>query len=153
MISSAMLAASRALIPPVVSQVPIVGRRGADGRPTFRLAYDAGSRLVRGEAHGGWSLEDAEAYAAGLKAFLEASRAVAGKGLILVDRRLVERPSPEVAEYLCQANLSMFEAEDKLALVVRSSMAKAELRHRLPHSGTKAFLSLSAAETWLQAHM
>lgn len=107
--------------------------------------------LIRGEARGCWSLAETGRYIADLNDLIVASRTAIGKVRVLLDRRAVSVQTPEVAARLADANRAIFRGDDRIALVVDSSLMKASLRQRMPHAGTKAFLSIDAAETWLRA--
>lgn len=115
----------------------------------YRLVLDQPAGLVRGEARGAWSVEQTLAYCAELEAVVAMARETCGRVRILLDRRHVSVQSIEVCAILAEANRTIFTGDDKIALVVSTSVAKVSLRQRMPHAGTKAFLSMSAAETWL----
>jgi hypothetical protein len=126
-------------------------RRGGEAIDIVTIAFDPVAGLIRAHAGGDWSEEEVRRYIDALTGFVDAARAGLGKARVLLDRRDVVTQSPAVAAALAKANGAIFQSEDKIALVVSSSLAKSVLRQRMPHPGTKAFLSIDAAETWLQA--
>jgi hypothetical protein len=126
-------------------------RRPGEHWDVFRISFDRSSGLVRAYAAGTWTIDETRHYLASLKAFVTDSRLSLGKARVLLDRREVSAQSPDVAALLAAANGEIFAADDRIAIVVTTSMAKLGLRQRLPHPGSKAFLSIDAAETWLQA--
>jgi hypothetical protein len=126
-------------------------RRDGEDHDIIQIAFDPVAGLIRAYAGGCWSVDETERYLDALTAFVEATRLRFGKARVLLDRRDVTTQAPAVAELLAKANGAIFRADDKIALVVTSSVAKASLRQRMPHPGTKAFLSIDAAETWLRA--
>lgn len=128
---------------------PIRIRGGADD--IVRICFDGATGLIRAYAGGCWSELEARHYISALTIFIEGSRSELGKARVLLDRREIGSQSPAVAALLAQANGAIFWPDDKIALVVASSVAKVSLRTRMPHPGTKAFLSIEAAETWLRA--
>jgi hypothetical protein len=130
---------------------PVSVRRPGEARDIIHIAFDPAASLVRAYAAGCWSIDETERYLSALTRFVEGSRAQSGKARVLLDRRDVSVQSPEVAALLATANGRIFQPEDKIALVVDTSLAKVSLRKRMPHPGTKAFLSIDAAETWLRA--
>jgi hypothetical protein len=130
---------------------PIRVRRSGETEDIIRIAYDPNARLVRAQAAGAWSVDETHRYLSGLSAFVRQSRLICGTARILLDRRGVCVQSPAVADLLAKANGSIFKADDKIAFVVDSSIVKTSLRLRMPHPGSKAFLSIQAAETWLSA--
>ncbi|MDO7841784.1 hypothetical protein [Sphingomonas immobilis] len=131
--------------------VPTALKRVSDGVILYQIRLDTEAMLVRGEARDCWSLDETDRYIAALKSCVVASRAMFGRVRVLVDRRDVSIQSADVAARLAVANSAIFQADDRIALVVDSSLTKASLRQRMPHVGTKAFLSITAAETWLIA--
>jgi hypothetical protein len=126
-------------------------RRSGEDRDIIRISFDPTAKIIRACASGCWSLDETKLYLAGLETFLRSSRGRLGKARVLLDRRDVSAQAPEVAAMLASANGRIFEREDKIAMVVSSSLAKVDLRQRMPHPGSKAFLSADAAETWLRA--
>jgi hypothetical protein len=141
------------LIPPKVAAFPVPAqlRRSGETLALYKFRWDDRAELIRGEARGCWSPDETDSYLADLRNFVVASRSLIGKVRVLLDRRDVTVQSPEVAERLANANRAIFMGEDRIALVVDSSLMKVSLRKRMPHAGTKAFLSIDAAETWLRA--
>lgn len=130
---------------------PVRIRRPGDQHDIVRINYDSGVRLIRAYAGGCWSIEETRSYITSLTAFVDGMRSRLGKARVLLDRRDISSQSEAVAGLLAQANGEIFHPDDRLALVVSSNIAKASLRQRMPHAGTKAFLSIDAAETWLHA--
>jgi hypothetical protein len=126
-------------------------RREGEADDIATIGFDPIARLIRAYAGGEWSFQETTQYVAALTDFVEAARSRTGKARVLLDRRDVSSQSAAVSGLLAQANGAIFRADDRIALVVSSSLAKASLRQRMPHPGTKAFLSIDAAETWLQA--
>lgn len=126
-------------------------RRHQEVSDLATIGYDPGAHVIRAYAAGDWSFEEGTQYVAALTDFVEAARSRTGKARVLLDRREVSSQSAAVADLLAKANGAIFRADDRIALVVSSSLAKASLRQRMPHPGTKAFLSIDAAETWLLA--
>ena len=115
----------------------------------YEFILDEAAGLARGVARGTWSIEETAHYCADLRAVVARSRQLCGRVRVLLDRREISLQSADVCALLADANRTIFAGDDKIALVVATSLAKTSLRHRMPHAGTKAFLSMSAAETWL----
>lgn len=130
---------------------PVRNRRPGEDRDLFRISFDQSASLVRAYAAGAWTMDETRSYLVSLDAFVKESRSKLGKARVLLDRREVSVQSPDVAALLATANGEIFEPDDRIAIVVTTSMAKTSLRQRMPHPGSKAFLSIDAAETWLQA--
>jgi hypothetical protein len=126
-------------------------RRAGEAEDLFHIAFDPIFDLIRGHARGCWSVRETAAYLDGLAAFVTDSRQRLGRARVLLDRRDVSAQSAEVAQLLAEGNRTIFAPSDKIALVVDSSLNKMSLRRRMPHPGTKAFLSIDAAATWLAA--
>ena len=130
---------------------PVCIRRAGEEHDIFRISFDPNASLIRAYASGCWSIDETQRYITALTAFVSQSRTVFGTARVLLDRREIVTQTNAVADLLAKANGGIFGTDDRIALVVDSSMAKLSLRMRMPHPGTKAFLSIDAAETWLQA--
>lgn len=119
----------------------------------FEFRLDKQARMVRGQARGFWTVFDTESYLRGLEQHVSIARDRYGRARVLIDRREVAHQAPDVRDRLAAANGSLFREGDLIALVVATSIDKAGLRQRMPHDGTKAFISIEAAEKWLSAHV
>lgn len=126
-------------------------RRPGEPQEIFRIGFDPAANLIRAYAGGCWSVDETHRYIGALTRFVHGHRSRSGVARVLLDRRDILTQSPEVADLLARANGAIFRDSDKIALVVSSSIAKSSLRQRMPHPGSKAFLSIEAAEVWLGA--
>ncbi len=130
---------------------------GIDGLPLvpradtgFDLRIDETARIIRTSAHGFWTLAQTEDYLAELAEIVDESRARFGRSRVLADWRGSPIQSEAVGARLAVA-ATFFAEHDRVAVVVESSLAKGQMRRRLTHPGSQAFLSYTAAELWLTA--
>lgn len=101
-------------------------------------------------ASGRWTGRDMDRHLASFKAEVARARGLGKPVRILSDMREVE--IGERAEERLKANMPMaFEPDDRIALVVRSSASKAQLRRAMDGWTAQMFLSLDAARLWLGA--
>lgn len=117
----------------------------------FAIRYDPESNIIYSKVQGFWSVANAAAYVKAMKREMAERRTQNEIINVLVDRRETPVLSAEVADLLQKANREIYISTDRLAIVVDSSLLKMQLRRLFSHEGSKAFLSIDAALTWLQA--
>lgn len=115
------------------------------------VGFDPKAGIIRVEAHGFWSYAEADAYARDLGRIIAEVRGRLGCVRTLSDRRNVPVLQGEVADRLGRLNAELYRPEDRVALVVDSSLTRSQLRRQVSHAGTCVFLSMTTAEEWLLA--
>ena len=133
--------------PPVAAGAPIAPPPDR----LYRMTVDEAARIARVSTHGSWTIDDTEDYIAELFELVEDCRRRFGRVRLLVDRRESEIQSEPVVDRLMEVNAALFRVDDRLAVVVGSSLAKGQLRRAFVHAGSQAFLSHDAARLWLTA--
>lgn len=108
-------------------------------------------RFLRVIGVGLWTVAMVDAHFVAVSATLRAIRAVRGHAAVLVDlRRAAVQPGP-VANALSAWTSKLFVARDRVAIVVASSLVKAQSRRVEVAATRELFMSMNAAELWLCA--
>lgn len=129
--------------------------RWDQSRPTqagFHSGIDIASRTVRVVGSGIWREDDAQRYFDQQRKVIEEARLRFGFIKVFFDVRDWIVESPQSALQFQDMNAELYKEEDRLAAVVRSSLAKQHPRTALGSGSREAFISMRAAETWLQAY-
>ena len=117
----------------------------------FRIRFDAETGIVRVSLRGDMPDEAFVQYRDAMAGALEQAHAVAPAARVLIDGRDMENMPANAADRIAELGL-MFTCEDRVAMIVRSSLLKIEAR-RVAHSdAVQTFLSENAARTWLMAY-
>jgi hypothetical protein len=123
--------------------------RGGDGLPIYRIFLDERLGVIRTDVCGFWEADDGVIYFDQLARFIDIARRRFGSVKVLVDRRESPIQSAAVAAQMRTANARLYRPEDRLAIVVDSSLLLMQLRRLFSHAGSRAFLSSEEAEAWL----
>jgi hypothetical protein len=121
---------------------------------TGRIAahYDARSRIVRVIPEGIWTDEIMTRHFDELRSLFARSRAENGRVRVLSDMRGAGVQQQGITRRINDFADQYHEAHDRLAVIVSSSIVKLQIRRIVTKCPTEAFLSPSAAETWLLAY-
>ena len=131
---------------------PAIYRRPGESEDLYKIRFDDLLGIVRTSVQGFWNMGEAERYIRDLESVVGELRRRGERVRVLVDRRGSPFFSSAVAERFGRMNREVYGGhDDRIAIVVDSSLAKIQLGRLLTHVGSKAFLSLGAAETWLQS--
>ena len=124
-------------------------RPGEIGRMSAQI--DVATGQIRATASGTASPTQVRAYfrdlGAGIARIHDAGRNVSA----LIDLRGSAVPPPEMAAIIEEATRTLYRGDDRVAMVVATSMMKLGLRRTLDARCHDFFLSLTAAQTWLSA--
>lgn len=115
------------------------------------FVQDAGIGAFRVRAIGFWSIQQVDAHFIALaKAIAERRRA--GKPVhAFVDLSEAAVQAPEIAAKVHAATTSIYRKGDKVAVIVSSILAKAQMRRVLDPDICELFTSRPAAESWLRS--
>jgi hypothetical protein len=108
--------------------------------------------VLRVEARGVWDVAAAEAYARDITRIVAELRLCRPQLRAIVDRSDVPVFEAGVHERLLATYGSILRADDRVALVVDSSVAKGRIRRIADREDTQSFLSISAAKMWVLAY-
>lgn len=114
--------------------------------------FDDKRRMIRIDCHGVWTPAQVDACFEELKTLVEEMRTRLNRVRVFVDRRQAVPQPDATVERLKIHTKRGYQPEDRIAVVVDSSLAKMQLRDQLDPQTHKLFLSENAASTWLTAH-
>lgn len=107
--------------------------------------------FIRVTGRGFWTVEEIDAHFAELELALDASRQSLGAATVLVDLRDAPVQTAAVTERLGWWTGRLYQAQDRVAIILASSLLKSQMR-RIPMAAKRElFLSPMAALTWLTA--
>lgn len=112
--------------------------------------YDEESDLVRVRSEGFLTTADVQRYGMELRDAIQRARYRTGCGKVLVATSDVVQ-SADVMEAFVKLQPLIDPNSDRLAVMVSSSLSKMQVRRSLVSANQQAFLSESAAMTWLFA--
>jgi hypothetical protein len=118
----------------------------------FSFMLDEAAGVLRVATEGSWTVDEARRFRAGLLDRTEAMRRRFDCARILIDASRSPAQSPEVLAQLDMNDELIVDPRDRMAVIVASSLVKMQSKQMLPSSQADAFLSPSAAETWLRAY-
>jgi hypothetical protein len=120
-----------------------------DGRLSISLPDDQG--IIKIQGHGLWSLDYLNQHFRELDAIIAQARRWNPDVLALVDLREAPVQSPEVAESINANTRRVYRDQDRIAIVVQSSLVKLQMKRVVDCAHVQIFISVSAAYTWLTA--
>jgi hypothetical protein len=121
-------------------------------KATFRCGIDNESQTVRVKGGGTWREADAQLYFDHQARIIREARIRFGDLKVLYDVRDWVVECPESVAQFQAINREIYRPGDRLAAIVKSSVDKQNPREALAVGTREAFISSSAAETWLQAY-
>lgn len=125
-------------------------RHPGDAADIYRIWIDG--PVLRVLARGYWSLAAAQRYGGDIARIVTELRRTQPQLRAIVDRSDTPAMEAGVHELLMASYHDVLRAGDRIALVVDSSLAKVRIRQLAGREETQAFLSISAARTWLLAY-
>lgn len=115
----------------------------------FVLERDAQRRIIIATVRGFWSPATADAYIDAMNAMMAQDRQSFGRAKALIDRRLSVVQSAETVERLRLGAARISRPEDRMAIVIESTLLKAQILRSYDPGTVKAFLSIEDALAWL----
>lgn len=126
---------------------PLLGNRAS-----FLSGLDNDTGTIRMVGGGVWRPADAHRYFDHQRPIIEQARRRFGPLKILMDVRGWVVENPDSVSQFQDINTELFDPEDRLAAVVQTSANKQHSRDAIAVGIREAFVSPSAAETWLHAY-
>jgi hypothetical protein len=117
------------------------------------FTVDRPKGLVRAWASGHWSMRLMRSFFSAYGAEIAAIRDTGLPLRVIADVRESAVQSEEVAQFILERVSTLYRPGDRVALIVATSMLKAQLRAVLPPGIHEYFLSGDAAEKWVMAHL
>jgi hypothetical protein len=118
----------------------------------MEISVDARLGLVKVRGSGFWSVSQVKAHFA---SYMDSLSELHRRGLklsIIVDLRESAAQSREVSDVLHSIGLDIYRPDDRIAMVVASSLVKMQMRRVLVADNHEFFLSVEAAERWALAY-
>lgn len=140
------------LIPPIDLDLLVTWDQSRPTQAGFYSGLDEDTRTVRVMGAGIWHESDAQRYFDQQRAIVDEARRRFGSLKVFFDVRDWIVENPQSALQFQDMNSEIYRPEDRLVAVVNSSLGKRHPRTALGVGNREAFISMSAAETWLQAY-
>lgn len=115
--------------------------------------WDEAKGLVHVYGRGSWTMRQIDEHFAQLTLLLARQRERAGQVLVLVDLTNADVQPPEVIHRIRQATTQLYCDQDRVAVIVRTSLLKLQMRRAAEARNTEFFVSRNAALTWLTAYI
>lgn len=122
------------------------------GEAAFYSGLDNFSGTLRIMGAGSWNAADADRYFDVQRKLIATARARFGSLKAFFDVRDWVVDSPMAALQFQAINAELHHPDDRIVAVVRASVEKQHPRTALSVGNREVFLSVNAAETWLQAY-
>jgi hypothetical protein len=115
----------------------------------FDFTYNRSAGLLQVRVSGSWTIPEIERYAREAGPQFASARKDAGLLRYLIDLRAANILSQEMMEPLGKAGMQYARADDRIALVVGSTLLKLQMRRMLGDAPIPIFISAPEATTWL----
>jgi len=137
--------------PPVSSSLPREVPVSAASESALRAWFDAAQGIIRVVGTGHWTVPLVRSHFRELGRLVESMRRDTGQVLVLVDLSRAAVQDDDVAAEVHAGVQRVYAPQDRVALIVRSSLVKAQMRRVARIETSQVFLSGHAAQTWLKA--
>jgi hypothetical protein len=115
----------------------------------FKFAFDPAAGILQVRVAGSWTMPEVERYAREAGPQFAAARRNAGTLRLLLDLGGANILSQELMDPLAKAGMQYSRADDRVALVVGSTLLKLQMRRMLGEAPVPIFLSAKEAAGWL----
>jgi hypothetical protein len=115
-------------------------------------SFDAERGIILVNCYGKWSPAQIDAVFAHTHSLINDMRTSLNRVRVLVDRRLAVLQSDATIQRLKEHTERVYAPDDRIAVLVDSSLSKMRLRSQIDPWAHKLFISESAANLWLNAH-
>lgn len=142
------------MIPTTASHLDMLTRWApvSPGRSAFHTGIDNATGTLRCVGSGIWHPQDADRYFSAQRKIIDEARRRFGAVKLFCDIRQWVVENPDSALQFQAMNAEMYRPEDRLVTVVNSCVDKQHPRAAFVVGNLEVFLSMNAAETWLQAY-
>lgn len=117
----------------------------------FHFSFEPASGILRVDVAGSWTLPEVERYGREAGPQFADARKAAGSLRLLVDLSETEILSQSVIDPLAKAGMQYSRADDRVALVVGSTLLKLQMKRMIGDAPVPIFLSAKEAATWLRS--
>ena len=115
----------------------------------FNFVYDQTAGVLQVRVNGSWTISEVERYAREAGARFNAARKESGSLRYLIDLTGAHVLSQELMDPLAKAGMQYSQADDRVALVVGSTLLKIQMRRMLGEAPVPIFLSVKEGMDWL----
>lgn len=118
----------------------------------FTFEFEPASGILCVRVAGMWTMPEVERYGREVGARFAAARAQAGALRLLIELSRTEILSQNLLAPLAEAGMRYSQPDDRVAMVVTSSLMKLQMKRMVGDTPVSIFVSEGAARTWLTAH-
>lgn len=115
----------------------------------FNFVYDQTAGVLQVRVDGSWTISEVERYAREAGVQFNAARTAGGSLRYLIDLTGAHVLSQELMDPLAKAGMQYSRDDDRIALVVGSTLLKIQMRRMLGDAPVPIFLSAKEAMNWL----
>ena len=119
----------------------------------FNFSFDPSAGILQVRVAGSWTMSEIERYAREAGPQFTAARRDAGLLRLLLDLQSANILSQEMMDPLARAGMQYSRADDRVALVVQSTLLKLQMRRMLGEAPIPIYLSTREATAWLLSDM
>ena len=118
----------------------------------LRLSGPDASGVIHVVGSGCWTPDTSDSHARELQVLIDGCRARGLDIRVLCDLRAMAVDCSKLIAHSRKNAARIYRPEDRIAVVVKTSLAKMQLRRGGSVGNVQMFLSIDAAETWLNAY-
>jgi hypothetical protein len=112
-------------------------------------SYDSHIGWIDVRGTGLWSQEDLDHYVASLPSMLASMRRSIGYARVLADLSDANVQTQSMIDQISGFTADLFNTEDRIAIIVPSTLMKMQMRRGVKTAQTEIFVSAIAAKSWL----
>jgi hypothetical protein len=116
----------------------------------FKFSFDPAKGILTVAVDGSWTTAEVDRYAREAGPAFEAAREKEGFLRLFIDLRSTHVLSQALMDPLAKAGMQYSRADDRVALVVASTLLKLQMRRMLGEAPVPIFLSADEGEAWLR---
>ena len=119
----------------------------------LRLSGPDASGVIHVSGSGRWTKARSDTHSRELRALVEDCRARGLDIRVLCDLRAMAVDCADLLEHSGRSSRKIYRPKDRIAILVKTSLAKMQLRRGDSIGNVEMFLSTDAAKTWLNAYV
>jgi hypothetical protein len=116
---------------------------------TITTRYDRSTGVIHVDSTGVWDIEYFHTFATKQESLINQCQADHGIARVLSDTRIAGVVTREMADLISEFTARCYKPEDRIAIIVESSLLKLQMRRVFSPCRVEVFTSSEAAETWL----
>ncbi|MBO9669650.1 MAG: hypothetical protein J7485_03950 [Sphingobium sp.] len=115
----------------------------------FNFSFDSTAGVLQVRVAGSWTAAEVERYAREARVQFTDARKKAGNLRLLIDLGAAHVLSQELMDPLAKAGMQYSQPDDRVAMVVGSTLLKLQMRRMLGEAPVPIFLSATEAMNWM----